>query len=266
VRRAVPFVILGSCLAVGVLPAFAADQSVIAGITTWDPDELAIKPGENVTWNNQSGVVHNLWIDGTKVQPDGSSWTYGPRMFGARDTPYEFHCSLHPGMSGRLYVNDSGTVPTPSPTPSASATPTASPTTTATPTSTAGGGSGGGGSTGGSGTGSTSPTSGSTGGTATPTVTAFRARALRRSFCTRRSATCKKPGVFLVLNLGARDAVRVRGTLKRGARRVRTVTLRVRPGRHRVRLPGRPLRPGRYALTLRAGSFTRKLRFRVRAS
>jgi hypothetical protein len=56
----------------------------------------------------------------------------------------------------------------------------------------------------------------------------------------------------------------VRGTLRRGTRRVRTVTLRGRPGRHRVRLPGRALRAGRYALTLRAGGLSRVVRFRVR--
>ena len=58
----------------------------------------------------------------------------------------------------------------------------------------------------------------------------------------------------------------MRGTLRRGKRRVRSVTLRVRPGRQRVRLPGRALKPGRYALTLRAGELTRVVRFRVRAS
>jgi hypothetical protein len=59
--------------------------------------------------------------------------------------------------------------------------------------------------------------------------------------------------------------VRVRGTLRRGAKRVRAVSLRVRPGSRRVRLPGPRLKPGRYVLTLRAGDITRRLRFAVRA-
>ena len=72
--------------------------------------------------------------------------------------------------------------------------------------------------------------------------------------------------MFLLLDLGASEPVRVRGTLRRGSKRVRAVSLRVRPGSRRVRLPGRRLKPGRYALTLRAGDITRRLRFRVRAS
>ena len=56
----------------------------------------------------------------------------------------------------------------------------------------------------------------------------------------------------------------MRGTLRRGSRRVRTFTLTGRPGRQRVRLPGRALKPGRYALTLRAGELSRVVRFRVR--
>jgi hypothetical protein len=96
------------------------------------------------------------------------------------------------------------------------------------------------------------------------TVTSFRARAARSRFCTSRSPSCKKPGVFLLIDLGASEPVRVRGTLKRGAKRVRAVTLRVRPGSRRVRLPGRRLKPGRYALTLRAADIRRTLRFRVR--
>jgi hypothetical protein len=252
VRRAVPFAILAGCLGVGVLPAFAADTVVGAGANSWDPDEFAVKPGEQVTWTNASGVVHNLSVNGTKVQGDGASWTYGPQTYAARTQPYEYHCSLHFGMRGRFYVNDSGTVPTPQPSPSPSPLPSPTPTPSPTP---AGGGSGGGGS------GGTPPPAG-----AGSRVRSFRVRTTKRRFCTRRSATCPRPGVFLRLALGASDPVRVRGTLRRGSRRVCAVSLRVRPGSRRVRLPGPRLRPGSYALTLRAGAITRRVRFAVRPS
>ncbi|MEA2135407.1 MAG: Cupredoxin-like domain [Solirubrobacteraceae bacterium] len=254
-RRAIPFAILAGCLGVGVLPALAADTTVGAGASSWDPDRFAVKPGEQVTWRNTSGVIHNLTVDGTHVQDDGSAWTYGPQAYPARATSYEYHCTLHPGMSGRFYVNESGTVPapttTPNPSPDPSPTPAAYP--TPTPTRAGGGGSGG-----------TTPPAG-TGGPAANRVSAFRASPTKRRFCTRRSATCPRPGVFLRLTLGASAPVRVRGTLRRGAKRVRAVSLRVRPGSRRVRLPGPRLKPGRYVLTLRAGDITRRLRFAVRA-
>jgi hypothetical protein len=97
-------------------------------------------------------------------------------------------------------------------------------------------------------------------------VSSFRLRAARGRFCTRRSARCRRPGVFLLLDLAAPEPVRARGTLRRGSRRVRSVSLLARPGRRRVRLPGRRLKPGRYALTLRAGDITRRVRFRVGAA
>lgn len=245
-RRAVPFAILLACLAVGVLPAFAADQQVNALSSRWSATDVAIKPGESVTWRNTSGIVHNLWIEGTQVQANGSSWTYGPRTFAERGTPYAFRCSIHLGMSGRVYVNASGTVPTPSPTPSPTATPYPTPSPTSTPTTTPGG--------------STPPPSGGSG----PAVTSFRVRATSGRFCTRRSARCRKPGVFLRLSLGATEPVRVRGTLRRGSRRVRSVSLLARPGTRRVKLPGSALRPGRYALSLKARAITRRVRFSVR--
>jgi len=243
VRRVLPFAILTGCLAVGVLPAFAADTTVSAGPNSWDPRDFAVKPGEQVTWANASGVVHNLYIDGAQVQPNGSAWTYGPQSFAARATAYSFRCQIHAGMSGRFFVNDSGTVPTPSPTasPSPTQSPGASPTATTSP---GGGGAGGGG-------GGSPAAPGST----TAPVSSFRVRVSRRG-----------ARIFLTLTIRAREPVRVRGTLRRGKRRVRSVTLLGRPGRHRVRLPGRALKPGRYALTLRAGRLTRVVRFTVRAS
>jgi hypothetical protein len=56
----------------------------------------------------------------------------------------------------------------------------------------------------------------------------------------------------------------VRGTLKRGSKRVRRVSLLARPGRHKLRLPGKRLKPGRYTLTLTVGDVRRVVHFRVR--
>ena len=78
-------------------------------------------------------------------------------------------------------------------------------------------------------------------------------------------AAVRRRGVFLTFRLGADTAVRVRGTLRRGGKRVRSVSLLARPGRHRVRLPGKRLKPGRYTLALRAGDLRRTVRFRVRS-
>jgi Copper binding proteins, plastocyanin/azurin family len=249
VRRALPFAVVAGCLAVGVLPAFAADGFVSIRDFSFSPRNVAVLPGETVTWGaSGTAYAHNVHFDGeiAPVGPPSMSFS-GSKEFPG-EGQFTYYCDNHDTMRGTVYVNSTGTVP---------ATPTASPTAspTATPTRPPGGG---GGTPGGGSPGGTTP-----GGTTAP-VTSFRARATKSRFCTRRSARCKRPGVFLTLDIAASEAVRVRGTLRRGSRRVRTVTLTGRPGRHRVRLPGRALKPGRYALTLRAGALSRVVRFRVR--
>jgi hypothetical protein len=253
VRRILPFAILAGCLVIGVLPALAADQFVTIRDSSFTPRNVAVLPGESVTWEaDGTSLMHNVHLDGETAPVGAQSSDFSATRQFDTEGEFTYHCDVHASMRGTVFVNQTGTVPTPSPT--ATAYPTASPTTPP----------GGGG-------GSTPPGGGSPGGPAAPggtaaPVSSFRVRATKGKFCMRRSATCKRPGVFLTLDLGAGASVRVRGTLRRGKRRVRSVTLLGRPGRHRVRLPGRALKPGRYALTLRAGELTRVVRFRVRRS
>jgi plastocyanin len=252
VRRAVPFAILTGCLGVGVLPALAADQAVSIHDYSFTPSRVAVLPGETVTWaGHGTFAMHNVHFDGEIAPVAAPSHDFsGSRTF-PTEGEFKYHCDVHPDlMHGTVFVNSTGTVPapTPSPSPYPTTSPTPSPSTSPTP---------------GGGSPSPPPTSGGGSGA---TVSSFKARAARSHFCTSRSASCKKPGVFLLIDLDASRSVRLRGTLRRGAKRVRAVSVHVRPGKRRVRLPGARLKPGRYALTLRAGGITRHVRFRVRPS
>jgi plastocyanin len=229
VRRALPFAILGGCLAVGVLPALAADQSVAIHDFRYAPVDVAVKPGEAVTWRADGAYPHNVHFDGeTDALGPASSKFTASRTFPA-EGKFGYHCDVHAFMHGFVYVNQSGTVPPPPATPTATAT--ASPTPSASP----------------------SPGGGSTGTTPAPVSSSLRAK-----------ATVRKRKVLLTLTVGGDKALRVRGTLKRGSKRVRRVSLLARPGRHKLRLPGKALKPGRYMLTLKAGDLRRTVRFRIR--
>jgi plastocyanin len=256
VRRAVPFVILAGCLGVGVLPALAADQDVAISDYAFTPKQVAVLPGETVSWHNVPGSVpHNVKFEDQDTALGAASANFSAsRTFGQAGT-YRYRCALHSSMTGTVYVNATGTVPTPA----GSSTPTPSPSPTPTPSPTDGGAGGG------SPTGTPPPATGG-GGAPVPAVSAFRARAARSRFCTRRTAACRKPGVFLLIDLAAPHAVRVRGTLRRATRRVRAVSMLVTPGHRRVRLPGARLKRGRYSLVLRAGDITRRVHFRVNAA
>ncbi|MGH2968133.1 MAG: cupredoxin domain-containing protein, partial [Solirubrobacteraceae bacterium] len=116
-RIALPLLALAGVSAAGVLPALAADQTVFARNSSFDPGTVALKPGETLTIEHDDGSVqHNLKFDDepARRQEAGTGWIV-MRTFGAgeaREPPYGFRCSLHAGMSGRVYVNEAGAVPT----------------------------------------------------------------------------------------------------------------------------------------------------------
>jgi hypothetical protein len=231
VRRVIPFAILGTCLAVGVVPALADDQSVAIHDFAYAPAQVAVMPGQTVTWQADGGAMHSVHFDGEATGLGAPSATFhASREFDTEGT-FTYHCDVHAFMHGTVYVNASGTVPTPSPQPSPSPTTTPEPATTPTPSS-GGGGSG--------------------GGSATAPATSLRAK-----------ATVRHRRVFLTLTLQSAAPVRIKATLRRSGKRVRRATLTARPGKHTLRLPGKRLKPGRYSLTLRAGDAKRVLRLRV---
>jgi hypothetical protein len=229
VRRALPFAILGACLVVGVLPALAADGSVAIHDFRYAPADVAVKPGESVTWKADGAYMHSVHFDGEVdgLGPPSTKFT-ASRTF-TEEGKFGYHCDVHPTMHGYVYVNASGTVPPPP------STPTPSPTTSADPTPSA------------------SPT-----GTPSPAGTPAASLSLRAK------ASVRGRKVFLTLTVGGGKAVRVRGTLKRGGKRVRRVSLLARPGKHKLRLPGKKLEPGRYTLKLTAGDLRRTVHFRIR--
>jgi plastocyanin len=239
-----------------VVPALAADQSVKATVfSQFDPENVAVKPGEKVTFSNEGGKHNVVWDDGQEppepATPEfpNEGWT-ADRTFASEGT-YRYYCAEHGapggiGMSGVVYVNAAGTVPTGTQTQptNTGTTPTntgTTPTNTSTtPTNT---------------TGTTTGTGGGDAGsdTTAPTVASLRAGAA--SFCTRRSRTCRRPG--LVFRLRLSEAARLRGVVQRiggarGSATRRNVSVAGKPGQNTIRVSARGLVPGRYRLTLRA--------------
>jgi plastocyanin len=94
-----------------VQSVFAAPAAAVKGGAkvsianfAFTPGEITIAPGETVTWTNDDGAPHGLeYQDGAKgVDPllPGSSFT---RRFDRPGT-YEYNCSVHPYMTGRVVV------------------------------------------------------------------------------------------------------------------------------------------------------------------
>jgi len=68
------------------------------------PGEITIAPGESVTWTNNDGAPHGLEYHdgekGTDLLLPGASFS---RRFDRPDT-YDYNCSVHPYMTGRVIV------------------------------------------------------------------------------------------------------------------------------------------------------------------
>jgi plastocyanin len=68
------------------------------------PGEITIAPGESVTWTNDDGAPHGLeyhdGAKGTDLLLPGASFS---RRFDRPGT-YDYNCSIHPYMTGRVVV------------------------------------------------------------------------------------------------------------------------------------------------------------------
>ncbi|HVE69107.1 MAG TPA: plastocyanin/azurin family copper-binding protein [Solirubrobacteraceae bacterium] len=109
--------------AVLAVPALAVDQSVVARADDlFGPREVAVKPGEKVTFTNAGGDHNVVWNDGTASQPPSavppSQWPAGgvSRTF-SRAGRYRYYCEAHGdrssnfGMYGYVHVNAAGVLP-----------------------------------------------------------------------------------------------------------------------------------------------------------
>jgi plastocyanin len=70
------------------------------------PAEITIAPGESVTWSNDDGAPHGLeyhdGVPGTDPLLPGASFS---RRFDRPGT-YDYNCSVHPYMTGRVIVRE----------------------------------------------------------------------------------------------------------------------------------------------------------------
>ncbi|HEX8121357.1 MAG TPA: plastocyanin/azurin family copper-binding protein [Solirubrobacteraceae bacterium] len=250
--RRLLFPAAGLCgLALAVVPALAADQTITTSGNRFSPSTVTVAPGEKVTIHNGDTGNHDLyWDDNAPGHPgttkgsigDTSDWST-ERSFTASDDgkSFGFYCSIHKG-SGMVGTVKVSSAPPPGTTTGGGTTTSTS--TTPPPTQT------------------TPPPGGTTPGSTNPLppadTTAPRPTAVRR--------TATRKGVVVRLSLDEPATITLR--LLRGARRVARKTFEVDSGAVRLKLK-RKLRPGRYTIRLTlvdagGNKATRSLSARVR--
>jgi plastocyanin len=171
-----------------VVPALGADGMVTTVGSTFSPATVTINAGEQVTFQNGGGGNHDLQFDdraAPEVVASTMAWTVSRRFDQAGRFGYRCNIHVNSGMVGEVVVNAAPTTQPPGATPPP-------PGTTPPP-------------------GDTPPPPG--GGPPAAVAPGFGARLVRDHFCTRRSATCKRPGIGI--RLTAQEDLAVTGSLER---------------------------------------------------
>ena len=86
-----------------VTAAHAAEHTIVMEGVKFQPAELAVEHGATVVWVNKDPFPHTATargaFDSKEIAP-GKSWKWIARKAGS----YDYVCTLHPGMSGKLTV------------------------------------------------------------------------------------------------------------------------------------------------------------------
>lgn len=70
--------------------------------TTWEPDDITIKPGDIVEWNVTGSIVHDLKGDEDVFHKASSKFKYTHKYEDAGTFSYQ--CTIHAGMTGTITV------------------------------------------------------------------------------------------------------------------------------------------------------------------
>ena len=100
--------VAGFCALVAValvtLPARAEDASVKIDNFTFNPPTLTVKVGTTVTWKNEDDIPHTVRATNnafkSKVLDTDDSFTFTFTTVGV----FDYFCSLHPHMTGKIVV------------------------------------------------------------------------------------------------------------------------------------------------------------------
>jgi plastocyanin len=80
-------------------------NTVLISVFRYQPDTLTVKAGETVEWKNADIVPHTVTAADGKAFDSGSiakgaSW----RFTLVKSGTYDYNCTLHPNMKGKLVV------------------------------------------------------------------------------------------------------------------------------------------------------------------
>lgn len=95
-----------SCWFAAAPGALAADHRVVIDAMAFSPKVLAVRPGDTITWVNKDMFVHNVTAAAAGIKSGdlkpGQSWRHTVR----KGETFDYLCTLHPVMTGRVEVEE----------------------------------------------------------------------------------------------------------------------------------------------------------------
>ncbi|MFG1300876.1 cupredoxin family copper-binding protein [Xanthobacter sp. V3C-3] len=113
VRRAPSLALLAAatfalCLGLPLRPAAAAEVTVTIDNFVFSPAEVTVAPGDTVTWINNDDIPHTV-VDKKQAFRSKALDTEGKYSFTFTNAgDYNYFCSLHPHMVGKIIVKPAG--------------------------------------------------------------------------------------------------------------------------------------------------------------
>lgn len=93
-----------SCWFAAAPGALAADHRVVIDAMAFSPKVVAVRPGDTITWVNKDMFVHNVTAAAAGIKSGdlkpGQSWRHTVR----KGETFDYLCTLHPVMTGRVEV------------------------------------------------------------------------------------------------------------------------------------------------------------------
>jgi plastocyanin len=123
--RLARILVTASCLSLaGAGVAVSADETVVIDAFAYVPATVTVQVGDTVTWRNDDSVAHTATADDgsfdTGALATGES---GAETFQAAGT-FDYHCSIHPQITGTVVVEAGAPAPTDTPAPTDAPAPT----------------------------------------------------------------------------------------------------------------------------------------------
>lgn len=117
----------GGHAAHGALTSAQQPAAVRIADFSFSPKDITVQAGTTVTWTNEGRAPHTVTAD--KGAFDSKRMSPGATFSFTFDTPgvYDYHCDIHPSMTGKVTVEGAPAAPASAPTqpPASQATPTA---------------------------------------------------------------------------------------------------------------------------------------------